>query len=501
MKKIPIAKENISIERIEDKCVDCGLCKKVCKEYIGIADTYEFNKDEDIVCINCGQCANVCPVNAIVEKMEVSRIKKHIQDEDKIVIFNTSPSVRISLGEEFGLEHGSFVEGKMISLLRNLGGNYVLDTNFSADLTIMEEASELVNRIVNNKPLPQFTSCCPAWVNFAEIYHPNIIDNISSVKSPIGMQGATVKTYFCKMMGIDPSKVINVAVTPCTAKKAEIRREEMKDASIYLGVDNMRDMDYVITTRELATWAKNENIDFNNLDNSKFDDFMGEASGAGVIFGASGGVMEAALRTAYKLITNETAPENFYELKSVRGLNEFKEANILIGDLNLKIAVIYGTNTVNKYMDKLLNDGYHFVEVMTCPGGCIGGGGQPKNRSNQEVNNKRIEGLYKKDNSMKNRLSHENEQIKKLYDNFYEKPLSEIAEQLLHTSYKDKSNDYKLKKKGETMETENKVVENTQTTEEKYICTVCNYVHEGPLPADFECPLCHLGIDVFEKID
>ncbi len=486
-RKVPVTADNPSIIRIEDKCVNCGLCKNICKDYIGIN-----NSETNPICINCGQCSNVCPTDSIVEKIEYESLKRLIGREDKIIIFNTSPSVRISLGEEFGLEYGSFVEGKMVSLLRKLGANYVLDTNFSADLTIMEEASELVSRITNkNAPLPQFTSCCPAWVKFAEIYHSNILKHLSSAKSPIGMQGATVKTYFCEKMGIDPKKVINVAVTPCTAKKFEIRREEMCDASKYHGIENMRDMDYVITTRELSNWAKEEGIIFDNLENSAFDKFMGEASGAGVIFGNSGGVMEAALRTAHKLITNEDASEEFYNLTPVRGMNEFKEATIKIGEYEVTVAVIYGTKTLRDNMDLLINSGkYHFVEVMTCPGGCIGGGGQPKNRKNKEVNEKRIDGLYKRDMSLTNKLSYKNKEINRLYEEFYVEPLSEKAETMLHTSYIDRSKEYDLE---ENVEEVNKV--------SKYRCTVCNYVHEGELTEDLVCPICHLGSDVFEEIE
>ncbi len=484
--RVGISEINPSIERIEEKCVSCGLCKNICKNYIGVN-----NSEENIVCINCGQCANVCPVDSIVEKIEYDSLKRLVNREDKVIIFNTSPSVRISLGEEFGMEQGSFVEGKMVALLRALGGNYVLDTNFSADLTIMEEASELVDRIINKtKPLPQFTSCCPAWVKFSEIYHSNLLEHLSTAKSPIGMQGATVKTYFCEKMGIDPRNIINVAVTPCTAKKFEIRRDEMCDAGKYHGIDNMRDMDYVITTRELAMWAKEENVDFSNLLDSNFDEFMGEASGAGVIFGNSGGVMEAALRTAYKLITKEEAPANFYNLTEVRGMKEFREASIDIGGHIINVAVIYGTKTVSDNMDKLINSGeYHFVEVMTCPGGCIGGGGQPKNRSNSEVNKKRIDGLYNRDKNMNNKVSYNNKEIDKLYQEFYKEPLSELAEKMLHTTYVDRSNDFNIN-----------IVKEVNNME-KYRCTVCNYIHEGELTEDLVCPICHLGSDVFVKVE
>ncbi|WP_459481715.1 [FeFe] hydrogenase, group A [Clostridium saccharoperbutylacetonicum] len=444
--RVPIEPGNPSVMRIEEKCIKCGQCKTICKDYIGVLGYYDLSKTNDIpICINCGQCANVCPVDSIIETYEFREVMEAINDKDKIVIVNTSPSVRVSLGEEFGMEDGSFVQGKMVALLRKLGVNYVLDTNFGADLTIMEEASELIKRVKENKNLPQFTSCCPAWVKFAETYYPEVIPNISTSKSPIGMQGPTVKSYFAESMDIDPKKIVNVALTPCTAKKFEIRREEMKDAGNYLDIDDMRDMDYVITTRELALWAKEKGIDFNSLEDSEFDRVMGEASGAGVIFGNTGGVMEAALRTAYEFITKEKVPDTLYDLKPVRGMEEMKEASLNIGDITLNVAVIYGTDNVRKMMDKLKTSDkqYHFIEVMTCPGGCIGGGGQAKHRIDKikEANEKRIMSLYDKDNKMKLRLSHKNPEIEMLYNEFYGEPLSELAEKMLHTSYYSRSND------------------------------------------------------------
>ena len=324
--RVPIDSDNPSIMRHEEKCIKCGQCKNICKDYISVLGTYSLAETKDrAVCINCGQCANVCPVESITETYEYQQVREAVKDPEKIVIVSTSPSVRAALGEEFGTEEGMFVQGKMVALLRALGVDYVLDTNFSADLTIMEEASELIERITKGtKPLPQFTSCCPAWVKFAEIYYPELLDHISTAKSPIGMQGPTIKTYFAKLMGIDPEKIVNVALTPCTAKKFEIRREEMKDAGISYGKEDMRDMDHVITTREAALWAKEEEIDFLSLEDSDFDQFMGEGSGAGVIFGNSGGVMEAALRTAYEFITKEKAPDILYDLKPVRGMEGVK---------------------------------------------------------------------------------------------------------------------------------------------------------------------------------
>ena len=443
--RVPIECDNPSIQRDEEKCIKCGQCKNICQDYIGVHGTYTLEETGDkAVCINCGQCANVCPVSSIHETYEYQLIQEEMKDPDKIIIFNTSPSVRIALGEEFGMADGSFVEGKMVALLRKLGARYVLDTNFSADLTILEEGTELIRRLTKQtKPLPQFTSCCPAWVKYLEIYHPDMRDNLSTAKSPIGMQGPTVKTYFAKKMNLDPTKIVNVAVTPCTAKKYEIRREEMCDAGKYLGIEGMRDMDYVITTRELAKWAKEENIEFASLEDSSFDPLMGEASGAGVIFGNSGGVMEAALRTAYEIMTGQSAPADLLNYTPVRGLDDVKEASVEINGMTVNIAVIFGTKNASEFIEKMKNGNkqYHFIEVMTCPGGCIGGGGQPKDTKYQGdiLRAKRIAGLYNRDQSMTLRKSHENPEIKQLYAEFYQEPMSDLAEEMLHTSYTDKS--------------------------------------------------------------
>ena len=443
--RVPIELDNPSIMRFEEKCIKCGMCRDICRDYIGVHGTYSLKDTNDTaVCINCGQCANACPASSITEKYEYQQIAEVVKNKDKIVIFSTSPSVRVALGEEFGMEKGSLVEGKMVSLLRALGGNYILDTNFAADLTIVEEASELIQRITTgSKPLPQFTSCCPAWVKYVEIYHPEILPNLSTAKSPIGMQGPTIKTYFAKKMNIDPEKIVNVAVTPCTAKKFEIRRDEMKDAGKKLGIEDMRDMDYVITTRELALWTKEAGVDFKALEESSFDKVMGESTGAGIIFGNTGGVMEAALRTAYEYVTHEKAPADLFELKEIRGMEGIKEAEIKVGNLIVNVAVIYGTENADKVIEKVKNGekSYHFIEVMTCPGGCIGGGGQPKDldKERDEINQKRINSLYQKDKLTPIRTSHENSEIIALYKEFYGHPLSELAEEMLHTQYYDRS--------------------------------------------------------------
>ena len=534
--RVPIEADNPAIRRIENLCIKCGQCRDICRDYISVLGYYDLSKTNDTaVCIHCGQCANVCPVSSITETPEMDAVIAAAKDPDKVLIVSTSPSVRVSLGEAFGMQRGSFVEGKMIALLRKLGADYVLDTNFAADMTIVEEASELVERLTtHNKPLPQFTSCCPAWVKFAEIYYPELLPNISSAKSPIGMQGPTIKIYFAKKMGIDPKKIVNVALTPCTAKKFEIRRGEMNASARYLDLPGLRDMDHVITTRELADWAKKADIDFSTLEDSKFDKLMGEASGAGVIFGNTGGVMEAAVRTAYEFVTHEPAPKELYTLEPVRGMQEIREAAVEIGTLRLQLAVIYGTSNVRRFLSMAKQSGKHydFIEVMTCPGGCIGGGGQPKAdvEERRTMVDSRIESLYKRDAQMKLRKSHENPELKHLYEEFYRKPLSPIAEEMLHTSYTDRSGllgedagKYKTlltfdvdgaeAKNGAAAffgeETgKNARSERTGNYEEvttpgsatrKWKCRVCGYIYEGDNPPA-ECPICHMDSSYFDPV-
>ena len=536
--RVPIEADNPAIRRIENLCIKCGQCRDICRDYISVLGYYDLSKTNDTaVCIHCGQCANVCPVSSITETPEMDAVIAAAKDPDKVLIVSTSPSVRVSLGEAFGMQRGSFVEGKMIALLRKLGADYVLDTNFAADMTIVEEASELVERLTtHNKPLPQFTSCCPAWVKFAEIYYPELLPNISSAKSPIGMQGPTIKTYFAKKMGIDPKKIVNVALTPCTAKKFEIRRGEMNASARYLDLPVLRDMDHVITTRELADWAKKADIDFSTLEDSKFDKLMGEASGAGVIFGNTGGVMEAAVRTAYEFVTHEPAPKELYTLEPVRGMQEIREAAVEIGTLRLQLAVIYGTSNVRRFLSMAKESGKHydFIEVMTCPGGCIGGGGQPKAdvEERRTMVDSRIESLYKRDAQMKLRKSHENPELKQLYEEFYRKPLSPIAEEMLHTSYTDRSGllgedagKYKTLltfdvdgaeakngaaaffgeetgKNARSERTGNYNYEEVTTpgsATRKWKCRVCGYIYEGDNPPD-ECPICHMDSSYFDPV-
>lgn len=524
--RVPIEADNPAIMRDEAKCIKCGQCKMVCTDYIGVHGTYDLEGTGDrAVCIHCGQCANVCPVQCITEKYEYPAVENQIKDLGKIVVFSTSPSVRASLGEEFGMDQGSFVQGKMVAMLRALGADYVLDTNFSADLTIMEEANELMERIVKkDKPLPQFTSCCPAWVKYVETYLPKLRNNISTAKSPIGMQGPMIKTYFAKKMNLDPANIVNVAVTPCTAKKFEIRREEMKAAADFYGTDNMRDMDYVITTRELAKWALEKGIDFDALEDSDFDSLMGIGSGAGVIFGNTGGVMEAALRTAYETITGENAPSQLFDLQPVRGMEGVREAEFSIGEQKVRVAVIYGTANAAAFIQRMEETGklYHFVEVMTCPGGCIGGGGQPLDKQYQgdALRQKRIDSLYRRDADMTLRKSHENPEITKIYNEFLGKPLSELAENMLHTVYSDRSSDLgdapcrvnnsKVADNGKTVTSENAFVNavDNRTIEKnnggnqnmkKFVCTVCGYIYEGDTPPA-QCPICKVGPDKFKEV-
>ena len=341
------------------------------------------------------------------------------------------------------MEAGSYVEDKMVHALRELGGDYVFDVTFGADMTIMEEANELVKRIVEkNENIPQFTSCCPGWVTFVETFYPELLNNLSTAKSPIGMQGVTIKTYFAKKANIDPSKIVNVTVTPCTAKKFEIDRPEMNDSAKFNNIEGLRDNDIIITTKELAKWIKEEGIDFENLEGSKFDNMLGLGSGAGVIFGNSGGVTEAAIRTAYHSITGEDPTGELLNFEPVRGLDGVKEAYITIGDVNLKLAVVQGTAHARTLIEKIKNNEVHydFVEVMACKGGCIGGGGQPKTTKviNDKIRLSRIEGLYNKDVELKVKCSYQNPDIIAVYDEFYKEPLSHLAHELLHTSYDSK---------------------------------------------------------------
>lgn len=445
MNMVAVEPDNPAIVRDFDKCVQCGHCLAACQEEIGVARMYDLEKTGfTAICVHCGQCAAVCPEGALTVRTEYDKVKEAVKDPKKVVIVSTSPAVRVALGEPFGKKPGEYVEGRMVAALRALGADYVLDTTFAADLTIAEEANELLERLNEaDGVLPQFTSCCPAWVKYIETFHPDLIPHISSAKSPIGMQGPTIKTYFAKKMGINPEAIVNVALTPCSAKKFEIRRPEMSDAAKELGVSDMMDMDYVITTSELAAWMKSEGVDFDQLELSEYDDLLGRGTGAGIIFGNTGGVMEAALREAYAALTGEALPAELLDYKPVRGLKGIKEAAVEVNGTTVKVAVVSGLANAEKLLQSGI-DGYHFIEVMTCPGGCIGGGGQPMTDViplPDDVRMDRIGGLYHKDETMARRLSTENPDLIQVYEEFYGNPLSEKAEKMLHTSYQSRKSD------------------------------------------------------------
>lgn len=425
--RVPIAKDNPSIQRRESKCVLCGKCKDVCKKKMGVAGYWKYDS-EDIVCINCGQCANVCPVESITEKDDTDKLLSALADPSKKVIIMTSPSVRVSLGEMFNLPAGTFVAGKMVSALKKLGADYVFDVVFGADLTIMEEASELIERVKNGGVFPQFTSCCPAWVKFVETFYPQYIPNLSSCKSPISMQASVIKNYFTTKIGVKPSDIVLVAMTPCVAKKFEITREELRGAY-------GQDTDLVISVREMGKLLKKKKIDLNKLPESDYDDAFPTGSGAGLIFGASGGVMEAAVRTAYYLTTGENPPADLLKFKKLRGYKDVKTANVTLLGKEIKLCVIFGTENARAVLDKLKTKKYDMIEVMACPNGCVGGGGQPKQVDNDSAVVMRGDSLYNQDEKMKIRTSHENLAVKQVYDEFLLAPLSEKAKKYLHTTY------------------------------------------------------------------
>lgn len=421
---IPIHPSNVAIERIKEKCIDCGICRQTCMIREGM--TFDQNSD---LCINCGQCIQTCPTGALIPKQAVALLKQ-AQKEGKICIAYTSPSVRVSLGDLFGKEYGSFEQKKLIGLLRKIGFDYVFDTTFDADLTIVEEASELIERIKENKNLPMFTSCCPAWIKYAEQFYPDILNHISTCKSPIGMMGMVVKEYFSEKTHIPKENIFSVAITPCTAKKYEIKREEIKGT------------DLVLTVSELRNIIKKENITYEDIEESDYDSFFPEGSGAGVIFGNTGGVMEAALRSAYYYLTNKELSSSIV-FQDVRGMDNVKEATIHIENMDIRVAVVHQMSSAKKILEDVKNgtSPYHYIEIMNCLGGCIGGGGQPKIviEQEKEILQKRIDSLYQEDNKLSIRCSHQNPQIQKLYREFLGNPLSPKAHELLHTTYQDKS--------------------------------------------------------------
>ncbi|MEE1064724.1 MAG: NADH-dependent [FeFe] hydrogenase, group A6 [Acutalibacteraceae bacterium] len=430
--------------RDNSKCILCRRCVAACDNQgisvIGAnargfdtAITSPFEKKiQEYSCISCGQCIVSCPTGALYEKDSTADVLAAINDPEKYVVVQTAPAVRAALGEEFGYEIGTNVEGKMVTALRRLGFDKVFDTNFAADLTIMEESQELIERITNGGTLPMITSCSPGWIRYCEFYYPEQLDHLSTCKSPQQMFGATLKTWYAEKMGIDPAKIVSVSVMPCTAKKFEIGRDDQN-------ASGFADVDYSITTRELARMIKGAGINFNILPEEAFDSPLGEGSGAAVIFGATGGVMEAALRTAVEKITGKTLDS--VEFAEVRGMEGVKEATYAVGDLQVKVAVASGTANAKTLMEQVKNgtSEYQFIEIMGCPGGCINGGGQPivdaTTRNFVDFKAKRASALYSSDAANANRKSHDNEAVKRAYSEFFGEPGSHKAHEILHTSY------------------------------------------------------------------
>ena len=451
--KTPVTVDRLSpsIYRDTSKCILCGRCVERCKNAHGLgilgfekrgfntivapAENRSFAKSP---CILCGQCVTVCPTGALMEVSEIAKVDEAFA-KGKYVVVQTAPAVRAAIGEEFGDKIGTLSTGKMVAALRRLGFKKVFDTNFGADLTIMEEATELLGRIKENGVLPMITSCSPGWINYCEYNYADLIPHLSSCKSPHEMFGAILKTYYAEKNGIDPKDMFVVSVMPCTAKKYEAQREELK-------TDGLADVDAVLTTRELGRLIRRAGIMWNRLPEEEFDnDVVGEYSGAGVIFGVTGGVMEAALRTAAKKLTGKELDDP--EITGVRGLDGIKEATYNLGGAEVRVAVAHGMKNAKVLLDEIRagKSPYQFIEIMGCPGGCVAGGGQPyvkpcflPNEDDDILDTykaKRASALYKEDRMKKNRLSHENKQIIELYDNFLGEPNSHKAHELLHTSY------------------------------------------------------------------
>jgi NADH-quinone oxidoreductase subunit G/[NiFe] hydrogenase diaphorase moiety small subunit/NADP-reducing hydrogenase subunit HndD len=460
---IKVDKSSWSIEKDDSKCIRCQRCVRTCAELQHVNALTAANKGHEmkistfmdlpfneVVCTNCGQCVNRCPTGALTERRYFNDVWDAIGDPTKHVVMNTAPSVRVALGEMFDYEIGTRVTGKMVTAMRKMGVDSVLDTDFAADLTIIEEGNELLTRLKavlvdSNKEvkLPMITSCSPGWVKFIEHMFPNHLGHLSTCKSPQQMFGALTKTYYAQKKGIDPKNIVSVAIMPCAAKKYEANRPEMNSSGY-------RDIDAGLTTREFGLMIKQAGLNFKNLEDSKFDSIMGESTGAAVIFGATGGVMEAALRTAYAVVTGRSVPFENLNITAVRGTDGIRAASVKIeGCLpdwkflegaNLNVAVAHGLKNARIIMDEIAAEKspYHFIEVMGCPGGCIGGGGQPI-PTNAEIRAKRTKAIYEEDMSKPIRMSHENPEIIKIYDEFLVKPLGHKSHELLHTHYRKRN--------------------------------------------------------------
>ena len=455
-RKVMQVKDNSSLSLLRDpeKCILCGRCVAVCSEvqtvkaidFAGRGIKSKISTFMDlglgmVACTNCGQCALVCPTGAITERTAVDQVWSAIHDPRKVVLVQTAPAIRVGIGEAMGMPYGSLVTGKMVAGLRRLGFSRVFDTDFAADLTIIEEGNELIQRIQNKGTLPMITSCSPGWIKFIEHFFPKSLAHLSSCKSPQQMFGAIAKTYYAEQTGTDPRDIIVVSVMPCTAKKYEAKRPEMDGAFDYWkekmnlsANDRFYDVDYVLTTRELSRMFKESGVDFGHLPAEEFDNPLGTSTAAGVIFGATGGVMEAALRTAYEVLTGQPLPD--INLTAVRGMQGIREAALDINGTEVRVAVAHTLKNARILLEQVEQgtSPYTFIEVMTCPGGCLGGGGQPI-PTNAEIRKMRAASLYAEDAHKLIRKSHENPEIKYLYDHFLGTPLGNRSHHLLHTSY------------------------------------------------------------------